>query len=400
MKWFTARAQADDPRKARVAITKPIGSDWAPDWIADFTGEQPANDFIAEIEALGELDEIHLELNSPGGDVASGVRIFNYLSNHRAKVHVRVTGQVASITTVIMMAGDTRTMGVGTTIMTHRAASLMVGFYTAAEMREMAGNVEVIDAAIVEAYVSATGKSADEIGALLDQGDTYMGADEAIAWGFATDKDAKLQAVACSDPRLFMDQIKQQGKIRSLEAQLAGKPAEPASMTAAEALALAFDLTPEEAEAQAADLGDQIIALRQQAPVSDDLEPITLVANALMLDPDEMRKDPKQIIDKLKDLRENGSFSAADLTAEVDRERARITAILKACETTGQTQLLEKLVANGMPEAQASEYIYDVAAASGNRHSIHNSHSPEGGHKAGIDYAKIYARQNRAKATA
>jgi len=394
MKWFTAKAMADNPRAAQIVIDKPIGSDWAPDWISDFTGQEPARQFIEAVEGLGELDEIHLELNSPGGDVASGVRIFNYLRNHRAAVHVRVTGQAASIATVVMMAGDTRVMGVGTTIMTHRAASLMVGFYTAAEMKEMARNVDVIDAAVVDAYVASTGKTAEEIGGLLDQGDTFMGADEAIEWGFATDQDAKLKAVACADTQMFMSQIKQQGKIRQLEAQLAGKGGFT-TMTAADALALAFDLTPEQAEAQAADLGDQIIALRQQAPVSDDLEPFNLVANVLMLDPIEARKNPKQVIDKLKDLRENGSFSAADLTAEVDRERSRVTAIVKACQTTGQAQLLDKLVENGMGEAQASEYIYDVAAASGNQQAINGNHSPEGGHKAAIDYDSIYARQNR-----
>ena len=56
---------------------------------------------------------------------------------------------------------------------------------------------------------------------------------------------------------------------------------------------------------------------------------------------------------------------------------------------------MEKLIDNGMAQAQASEYIYDVAAASGNKSSIHSSHSPEGGHRAAIDHNKIYARINR-----
>lgn len=403
MKWFTARAQADDPRKAHVVIDKPIGSDWAPDWIADFTGEQPARDFIAAIDALGELDEITVELNSPGGDVASGVRIFNYLRDHQAKVHTRVTGTAASIATIIMMAGDTRSMAIGSTMMTHRASALMVGFFNAQEMQETARNLSNIDASMVDIYAAATGKDKDEINALLDQGDTYMGADEAIEWGFATHADEQLRAVACADPKLFMKQLEQAGEIAKLRAQLAGKPSEPAAMTAADALALAFDLTPEEAEAQAADLGDQIISLRRQAPVVakvDDI-PAELLEEIKAMGPG--RIEPVTVNSEwLFDQHPSVAASIFDAGQEeaLKEERTRITAILKACETTGQTQLLEKLVANGMPEAQASEYIYDVAAASGNRHSIHNSHSPEGGHKAGIDYAKIYARQNRAKATA
>lgn len=371
MKWFKAQAMADNPRKAIVSIDKPIGSDWAPDWISDFTGEQPAREFIAAVDGLGELDEITLEINSPGGDVASGVRIYNYLRNHTAKVHTRVTGTAASIATIIMMAGDTRSMAIGSTMMTHRASGLMLGFYNAQEMEETAKNLKTIDAAMVDIYATTTGKDKDAIAALLDQGDTFLGSDEAIEWGFATEADAQLKAVACADPKLFMKQLEQAGEIATLKAKLVGNGTD--TMTAADALALAFDLTPEEAEAQAADLGDQIIALRQQQPAT--LESLAITAEWV-------QENAASVADSL-------------MTQAVASERTRVTAIVKACQTTGQAQLMEKLIANGMDDKQASEYIYDVAAAHGNRFSIHNSHSPEGGHKAGIDHTKIYNRYNR-----
>lgn len=377
MKWFKAQAMADNPRKAIVSIDKPIGSDWAPDWISDFTGEQPAREFIAAVDGLGELDEITLEINSPGGDVASGVRIYNYLRNHSAKVHTRVTGTAASIATIIMMAGDTRSMAIGSTMMTHRASGLMLGFYNAQEMEETAKNLKTIDAAMVDIYAATTGKSDEAIAALLDQGDTFLGAEEAIEWGFATEADARLKAVACADPKLFMKQLEQAGEIATLKAKLAGKSTE--TMTAADALALAFDMTPEEAEAQAADLGDQIIALRQQAPSA--LAKIEDIPQALLDEISAAGPGKTQIDNSVKEA--------------VAAERTRIAAIVKACQTTGQAQLMEKLIDNGMAQAQASEYIYDVAAASGNKSSIHSSHSPEGGHRAAIDHNKIYARINR-----
>jgi len=385
MKWFTAKAMADNPRVAHVVIDKAIGSDWAPDWIIDDDNEKSARDFIAEIDALGELDEIVLEINSPGGDVASGVRIYNYLKNHQATVHVRVTGMVASISTVVMMSGDTRTMGVGTTLMTHRASSLMIGFFDSKEMEETAQNLSKFDDALVDVYMAATGKTAEEINGLLDQGDTIMGADEAIKFGFATDKDAKIQAVASADIQPFLRQLKQEGEIVNLQAKLAGKKS-PSNgnqdMTVADALALAFDITAEQADEQAADLGDQIIALRKAHVVAsvDDI--------------------PADLLEQIKAAAVADLSPAHDAAEIVAAERTRVSAIVKACQTTGQSQLLDKLIENGMAEAQASEYIYDVAAASGNRYSIHNSHSPEGGHKTGIDYAAIYARQNRTKANA
>ena len=224
MSWFKAQASGD--RTAKVVIDRAIGSDWAPDWVADFTGEQPAREFIEAVDALGELDRIDLEINSPGGDVASGVRIMNYLKSHQAEVHVKVTGMAASIATVIMLGGDTRTMGVGTSIMTHRASTLMMGYYNRKELEDHATGIAAIDSAIVDAYVASTGKTAEEINALLDRGDYYMGADEAIEWGFATDKDAKLKAVASADPAQFKQQIQMQGQIRAAEAEAASYKAQ------------------------------------------------------------------------------------------------------------------------------------------------------------------------------
>ncbi len=394
MPWFTAQAMAENPRIAHIAIDNPIGSDWAPDWISDFTGEKPARELIAAIDALGELDEINIELNCPGGDVASGVRIYNYLKNHRAKVHTKVTGMAASIAVTIMMAGDTRTMGVGTTVMTHRASSLMVGFYNAKEMQETAANLTKFDDAIVDVFVGVTGKTAEEINGLLDQGDTVMGADEALAWGIATAKDAQLQAVACADMSKFKKQLEEHGELINLRAQLAGQQT---TMSAADALALAFDLTPEEAEAQAADLGDQIIALRQQAPTANaEGQPLTVIAKALSLAPADVQQTPESAVQAIQ------RRQAAQPEQVLATERTRVTSIIKACQTTGQNQLMEKLISNGMDTEQATGYVFDVAAAHGEGQHIHNSHSPEGGQakQANVNYANAYARFNRKPAKA
>lgn len=342
MKWF--KAQAAD-KIAKVVIDKPIGSDWAPDWIKDFTNELPARDFIKAIDDLGDLNEIDLEINSPGGDVASGIRIMNYLKNHKAKVNVKVTGTAASIATVIMMAGDTRTMGVGTTIMTHRASALMLGYFTAKEMEDFAQNIKAIDAAMVDAYVAGTGKTAEEISALLDKGDIYMGADEAIEWGFATDKDAKLLAVACEDPKLFKQQLEMQGKIKA-------------------------------AEAKEAQLESQISELQKLQANAIKAETITA----------------EWLTENRQDLVKAIAAEAEGLAIKAERERA--SAIIQACDAASQPQLMQKLVSNGSLEAAAKEYIFDIAAASGA--NINSQHSDNGGKPSvAIDYNKIYAKLNK-----
>lgn len=392
MKWFTAKAQAGNPRVAHITIDGEIGRSW---WADDGVA---SNAFMREVKAMGELDEIIIDANSPGGSVTDGITIANYLSAHPAKVTVNVLGQASSIMSVIAAAADQVNMGLGSWMFVHKPWT--VGMGNADQLRALAGDLDTIGDGIMKHYMARVGEAnREEMLALLtgEDGDgTILSAERAVELGLADNHMVETKAAASM---VGLARALAHGAEQA-RAKIQQHAQPPKAMTAAEALALAFDLTPEEAEAQAADLGDQIIALRQAQTGSDDLEPITLVANALMLDPEEMRTNPKQIIDKLKDLRENGSFSAADLTAEVQRERARVSVIVKACQTTGQAQLLDKLIENGMPEEQARGYIYDVAAASGHQQSIHNSHSPEGGHKASIDYARIYARQNRAKATA
>jgi len=221
MAWFKAKAAAKGC--AEIWINKAIGSDWAPDWWNDMAGETSAREFIDAVEALGELTDITVHLNSPGGDVASGITIMNYLKNHSAKIHIRVEGMAASIASVILMAGDTRTIAVGATVMVHNPAGWLGGYYTEHEMRDNADTMAKVKLQCVEAYVMGTGKNAAEISELLDKGDTYLTADESIEWGFATDKDDTLKAVASIDADQFKQQFKLASELKEKEADIVAK---------------------------------------------------------------------------------------------------------------------------------------------------------------------------------
>ncbi len=209
MKWFKAQANGDGT--ANVTIDKIIASDWSPDWVVDFFSEKSARDFIDTVDTLGDLTDIHLKLNTPGGDVFSGIRIANYLINHKAKIHVTVEGMAASIGSVIMLAGDTRTMLLGSRVMAHKPSAGLDGWFTAEDLRNHADRVDEIEDAIIEIYVARTGQTEESIRDMLSQGDYYMDADKAIALGFATDKSEQLKAAACMDQSMF----ELQGKLRA-----------------------------------------------------------------------------------------------------------------------------------------------------------------------------------------
>ncbi|NIC05258.1 head maturation protease, ClpP-related [Billgrantia bachuensis] len=378
MKWFTAKAKAGNPRVAHITIDGEIGRSW---WADDGVA---SNTFMREVKSLGELDEIIIDANSPGGSVTDGITIANYLRDHPAKVTVNVLGQASSIMSVITAAADVVNMGLGSWMFVHKPWTVALG--NADQLRALAGDLDTIGDGIMAHYIARVGEERrDEMWSLMtgDDGDgTILSAERAVELGLADNMMVETKAAAsmASLARAMAHGAEQ------ARAKLQQQSQPPKAMTAADALALAlaFDITPEEAEAQAADLGDQIIALRQQVPVVAKLDDI-----------------PADLLEQIKAMGP-GRIEVAphpDPEEVVAAERTRITAIIKACQTTGQPQLMEKLVDNGMAAEQAQEYIYDVAAAHGNRHTIHNSHSPEGGHRVGIDYQKIYDRQNR-KATA
>lgn len=168
--WFTVQALADD-KMARVDVRGYIG-EWG---ITD-------RDFISAVEAQGEVDTIHVTVNSRGGEVDHALSIFNFLKNHPAKVHMNVGGVAMSAASIILMAGDTIDMPANAILMVHAPWSYAMG--NADELRQAAAALDTFESALLETYQARTGKTLDELKIML-AGETFMTAKEAVANGFA-----------------------------------------------------------------------------------------------------------------------------------------------------------------------------------------------------------------------
>jgi ATP-dependent protease ClpP protease subunit len=118
-----------------------------------------ADDFARDVRAL-DVTSLDLRINSPGGSVFDGIAIHNTLVNHPAKVHVTVDGVAASIASVIAMAGDTVTMGRGTSMMIHNPSGVVLG--QAEDMREMADLLDQLGGDIAGFYSARAGGSVDQ----------------------------------------------------------------------------------------------------------------------------------------------------------------------------------------------------------------------------------------------
>lgn len=157
-----------------------------------------AKDFRESLNAVS-AKELHVEINSPGGDVFAGTAMFNMLrawAKDGKTVVTKVSGVAASIASVIFLAGDKRVMPKNTFAMVHQPWTFAMG--NADDLREQADTLEKIGGGMVKTYMDRTGLSEDEVNALLAQ-DTWLSADEALEKGFATEISDEIKATAKFD---------------------------------------------------------------------------------------------------------------------------------------------------------------------------------------------------------
>ena len=101
-KFWTFR-NAAEPGTGDLLIYGPIGSDDGLAWLFD---ELTPKEFRADLEALGDISELRVFINSPGGDVFAGQAIHSILQRHPAKITVYIDGLAASAAVLPVMAGD------------------------------------------------------------------------------------------------------------------------------------------------------------------------------------------------------------------------------------------------------------------------------------------------------
>lgn len=155
-------------------------------WAWEELGEMSAVNLSKQLEALGDVDQIDVYINSYGGEVAEGLAIYNALRRHNAKVRTVCDGFACSIASVIFMAGDERVMNESSLLMIHNAWTYAAG--NAEELRKQADDLEKITQASVEAYKAHSSLSEEEIKALMDA-ETWILPEEALSYGFATSID-------------------------------------------------------------------------------------------------------------------------------------------------------------------------------------------------------------------
>ena len=135
---------------------------------------------LLEAEALtGKVD---VRINSNGGEVYSGIAIFNALKNSKADITIYVDGIAASMASVIALCGKPVQMSRYARLMLHSVQGSCYG--NKDEMKNCIREIEALEDTLCEMYATRMGKAKDEIRAMYFDGrDHWLRADEALALG-------------------------------------------------------------------------------------------------------------------------------------------------------------------------------------------------------------------------
>ena len=164
----------EEEKTAELILYGSIGSDEYWDDVSDKVFKQ-------DIENLGDVENITLYINSPGGSVFSAVAIANTLKNHKAKVTANIDGLAASAATIITSACDTVRMPKNALFMIHNPITFAYG-----NNQEMQKTVQMLDKvknSIIETYLNKTKTDKETLSELMDN-ETWMDAEMAKDYGF------------------------------------------------------------------------------------------------------------------------------------------------------------------------------------------------------------------------
>jgi ATP-dependent protease ClpP protease subunit len=191
MKWWEIKAAAK-PKTGEVRVYGLITSSGGGFFGSDDDVTPKA--FADELKALGEVSEIDIYINSPGGDPFAATAIYSMLKRHAATKTVYIDGIAASAASLIAMVGDKVIMPSNTLMMIHEPAAGMYG--TAEEHDRAAESLRVIAKSMAATYREKSGLEEAEILAIM-AAETWYTAEEAVEKGFADEIESE-KAVAAS----------------------------------------------------------------------------------------------------------------------------------------------------------------------------------------------------------
>jgi ATP-dependent protease ClpP protease subunit len=152
-------------------------------------------DVISQVRKQPEATSFEVYINSEGGIVETGFDIFNFLKSLGLPVTTIGDGMVASIATVIFMAGHKRLVKPNTQFMIHLPMG-GISFATAEEMEDHSKHLRDVEGKVIGFYTKELNLNKEAIAPLL-KNETWLTEQQLSDLGFVTaNTDLKIAATA------------------------------------------------------------------------------------------------------------------------------------------------------------------------------------------------------------
>jgi len=138
---------------------------------------------MQDLKALGDVDTIHVHINSYGGHVSEALAIANELKRHKAEVVTYCDGFACSAAAGVFMAGDERIMFPASLLMIHNVWSTVAG--NANQLRKEADDLDTITQATVALYTDKIDITEERLKELMNA-ESWILPKDALEMGFAT----------------------------------------------------------------------------------------------------------------------------------------------------------------------------------------------------------------------
>ncbi|MEK4024474.1 head maturation protease, ClpP-related [Sporosarcina sp. FSL W7-1283] len=189
-KFWDMKMSATDNKSADIFIYGEITK-----YAWEEYGEVSSISFKNELDELGDVAQINLYINSPGGSVFETMAIIAMLERHPADIISHIDGLAASCASVLPMISKQVIMPANALMMIHHAWTYASG--NAAVLRKIADEIERISQSMCQYYLERAGDklSADQLNEMLKE-DTWLTAQQCLEYGLVDVVSESNQAVA------------------------------------------------------------------------------------------------------------------------------------------------------------------------------------------------------------
>lgn len=181
-KFWEIKNKATDEKAELLLYGEISDATW---WGDEVTPKQFADDL-----STCNSKDLVVRINSPGGDVFAAQAIYNLLKSYAGDVTVHIDGICASAATVVACAGNKVIMPDNALYMIHNPHAVLIDAYDAVGLSKLESELHAVKKTITNVYQKKCGDamSAEDISRAMDE-ETWMGADEALTFGFIDEID-------------------------------------------------------------------------------------------------------------------------------------------------------------------------------------------------------------------